>query len=283
MNAPGASHKCTEEKGALLSSSMSGISIHGRRYDAKIITSILDESFGDEMMYLNQGRERITNGPVIRENDYKGLSQLSVSLTLYISFAENFSKLTEIDNTPTIRDIILRLDNAMRTCWNAYWTGERVNCTQRIKDVLQFVKRETKRVANDIVLHAGCDTTFQGLYGEEPDSHRDVRGGEPSTSSMKRDTKQLSGLRGHETCLTNKARPYVKYGRDGADSAKCRLCGESHTHPLCTLILSMPVDHRKKVMRTQGRCFLYLQDNHLVKDCRARFCDIKDCRGRHSR
>ncbi|XP_045123675.1 LOW QUALITY PROTEIN: uncharacterized protein LOC123511683 [Portunus trituberculatus] len=249
----------------------------------KMALEILDERFGDKNMYLNQSREMIINGPAIRETDYKALSQLCARLTSYISSAENFGKLTEIDNTSTIRDILLRLDSAMRIRWNAHWTGKRANRTQRIKDVLQFVK-ETKRVEIDIVLRGKSDTEFQRLHRREPDS-TEMRGGpskSPSTFSMKRDTKRLAKPQGSEMYLTNQTRPYVKYGRENAGSDKCRLCGESHTLPLCTTFRSLPVHHRKKVVRAQGRCFMCLQGNHLVKDCRVRPCDIKDCKGRHS-
>ncbi|MPC34330.1 hypothetical protein E2C01_027715 [Portunus trituberculatus] len=57
--------------------------------------------------------------------------------------------------------------SAIHKLTHLYWTGERANCTQRIKDVQQFVKRETKRVVNYIVLNARRNTTFRGLYGDQ--------------------------------------------------------------------------------------------------------------------
>ncbi|XP_063844740.1 uncharacterized protein LOC135091225 [Scylla paramamosain] len=76
----------------------------------KVALRILDERFGDERMYMNQTREAVMGGLTIGENDFQALSTLCGRLTSYISFTENLGKLHEVDNTPTMRDILLRLD-----------------------------------------------------------------------------------------------------------------------------------------------------------------------------
>ncbi len=90
-------------------------------------------------------REAVMGGPTIGENDFQALFTLCGRLTSYISFAENLGKLHEVDNTPTMRDILLRLDEPMQARWTARWTGKRSKCTQHIKDLLHFLENETKR------------------------------------------------------------------------------------------------------------------------------------------
>ncbi len=58
-------------------------------------------------------REAVMGGPTIGENDFQALSTLCGRLTSYI-FTENLGKLHEVDNTPTMRDILLRLDEPCR-------------------------------------------------------------------------------------------------------------------------------------------------------------------------
>lgn len=107
----------------------------------QVALETLDERFGDE--YMNQMMERLVRGPTIGENDYQALSRMCAQLTAYITLSENMGKLADINNKPTIRDILLRLDDAMRTRWCARWTGRRAKATQHIKEGDQAGRKQS--------------------------------------------------------------------------------------------------------------------------------------------
>lgn len=112
--------------------------------------TILDKRIGD--MCMDQSRGKFIREPEMGEHDYQAFSAICAQLMPFILFAENIGKLSEIDNRPTIRDIILRLDDAMQGRWNAYRTGKRDERTSHTKSVLKFLERELKRVENEFVL-----------------------------------------------------------------------------------------------------------------------------------
>lgn len=87
--------------------------------------TILDKRIGD--MCMDQSRGKLIRGPEMGEHDYQAFSAICAQLMPFILFAENIGKLSEIDNRPTIRDIILRLDDAMQGRWDAYRAGKKVN------------------------------------------------------------------------------------------------------------------------------------------------------------
>ncbi|XP_050709450.1 uncharacterized protein LOC126994206 [Eriocheir sinensis] len=236
---------------------------------------ILDERFGDERVYMHHARERLIRGPTISENDYQALSQMCSQLTSYISFAENIGQLSDIDNTPTIRDILLRLDRAMQTRWNSRWTGKRGSRPQRITDVLHFMKKETKRVENNLLLTERHGAELRKLSGGETDNGKEAADKQGKASGARREAKVPVFVTQGST------RGRMEGGRFGNDG--CRLCGDLHALSSCTIFRLIPVEHRKRVVRAQGKCFLCLRDSHLVRDCRAQLCEIENCRGRHSK
>lgn len=249
---------------------------------------ILDDHFGDERTYMDQSRERILTGPTIGEHDYQALTQLYAQLTALLSFAKNMGYLNEVDNTPTIRDIMLRLDDAMQTRWNTYWSGKKGKRSQRVKDVLKFVKKETKRIESARRLKKKYNTETRKTHGREQERREETPGNYRRTQSYEEKHQSRSQFkpRAREVCLTTQTRPYVKPAGPGGsryDANKCRLCGSGHSLYMCPLFRSLSVEHRRSIVRTQGRCFNCLGDTHLVKDCKARPCDIDNCKGWHSR
>ncbi|XP_047500211.1 uncharacterized protein LOC125046476 [Penaeus chinensis] len=209
----------------------------------KVALKILDKRFGDENTYMNQSREKLIRGPKIRENDYRALSIMCGQLTSFISFAENLDKLIEIDNQPTIRDIVLRLDDAMKNRWNAYWTGKGGGHTKHIKDVLRFLERETKRVENELVLNETYNSETQRLYTGTQETRREAT----STSGMKRDHKYPNKPYSREVSLITQSEPSTRFSGGRGVTDRCRLCGENHMLPLCEVFKLLPVEHRRKI------------------------------------
>lgn len=97
------------------------------------------------------------------------------------------------------------------------------------------------------------------------------------------EAKPSAKSRVHDVMLTSQDRAQGRFESGRVSGDKCRLCGEGHTLPSCPTFRLLPVDHRKRIVKAQGKCFMCLRDNHLVRDCRARPCDIENCNGRHSR
>ncbi|XP_063849463.1 uncharacterized protein LOC135093828 [Scylla paramamosain] len=238
---------------------------------------------------MNQLRERILTGPTIGENDYQALTQLYAQLTALISFAENLGYLNKIDNTPTIRDFMLKLDDAMQDRWITYWLGKKGKYNQHVKDVLKFVKKETKRIENAHILREKYNTETRKAHGREQESREDIAENykrRACSYGEKHDPKSQLRPRALEVSLTTQTRPYMRPAGPGGSryyANKCRLCGPSHPLHMCALFRSLSIEHRKSIVRTQGRCFNCLGDNHLVKDCKARPCDIDNCKRWHSR
>ncbi|GFY46040.1 uncharacterized protein TNIN_17911, partial [Trichonephila inaurata madagascariensis] len=59
----------------------------------------------------------------------------------------------------------------------------------------------------------------------------------------------------------------------------CIFCKSTHNSEQC---LSVSIDDKKDILRKQARCFLCLQKNHRIKDCKKKeFCDI--CNHKHNR
>lgn len=111
---------------------------------AEALETLDGRFFGDETVYVSHLGESLVRGPTISENDYRALLQTSVELKSCVYLAESIDSLPEIDYTPIIRDILLRLDAAMRAQGRSVG-GKRGDCPQHIKDVLHFLKKETKR------------------------------------------------------------------------------------------------------------------------------------------
>ena len=248
----------------------------------KVALETLDERLGDERRYMNHSRELVIRGPKIGENDFQALSTLCAKLTSFISFAEHLGKLSEIDNPPTIRDVMRRLDDAMQNRWNAIWTGKRGKRTPSIKDVLKFVKKETERVENNMVLketHSMITQRSSGLEREAREETSRQRG----VAAARQDSKPMTKPPNRDISLTTQPRPNVRFRDNQVSRGKCRLCNGNHNLPSCETFRSLSIEHRRRVVRAQGRCFMCLSDNHLAKDCRARLCDVNNCNGRHSR
>ncbi|GFY40822.1 reverse transcriptase domain-containing protein [Trichonephila inaurata madagascariensis] len=59
----------------------------------------------------------------------------------------------------------------------------------------------------------------------------------------------------------------------------CIFCKSTHNSEQC---LSVSIDDKKDILHKQARCFLCLQKNHRIKDCKKKqFCDI--CNHKHNR
>ena len=69
-------------------------------------------------------------------------------------------------------------------------------------------------------------------------------------------------------------------GSSGANSAgiTCTYCGKGHTSATCGTVTD--VSARKEVLRKEGRCYVCLRKNHVVRECRSTL-SCKKCRGRH--
>ena len=56
-------------------------------------------------------------------------------------------------------------------------------------------------------------------------------------------------------------------------------CGlEGHAPTNCKTIVS--IDEHKRVIRSSGRCFVYLRHGHIGRDCRSSF-KCTNCKGQH--
>ena len=272
-------NNCDGEMQALIAHCMTLPAYRG----LQVALEILDDHFGDDKTYMHQTMQRIIDGPTIGENDYRLLTQLRAQLTSLISFAENQGYIQEIDNSPTIREVMLKLDDAMQARWTVYWAGKKSNRSQHIQDVLQFVKKETRRIEHTRLLKKKQVTEPRKVHGKGPESQGDTsesyrRGPQGYKSQFK--------TRSREVSLATQTRPYMKPAGTGVgryDASKCRLCGSNHALQGCAIFRSLPAHHRKTIVWTQGRCFKCLSDTHLVKDCRARSCDIDNCNEGHSR
>ncbi|KAK8391188.1 hypothetical protein O3P69_017091 [Scylla paramamosain] len=162
-------------------------------------------------------------------------------------------------------------------------------CSQHIKDILTFVKRETKRIENARILRKKYNTEIRKTHGRKQESREDIvenYKGRAHSYGEKHDPKSQLSPRAWEVSLTTQTRPYMRPAGPGGSryyANKCRLCGSNHPLHMCALSRSLSIEHRRSIVRTQGRCFNCLGDNHLVKDCKARPCDIDNCKGWYSR
>ncbi|XP_045122633.1 uncharacterized protein LOC123511084 [Portunus trituberculatus] len=92
---------------------------------------------------------------------------------------------------------------------------------------------------------------------------------------MKREQRHHIRQQVRETSMATHTESHTGYGES--------LCGDNHGLLACSTFRLLPVEHRRRVVKAQGRCFICLKNSHLAKNCKARSCDINDCNGKHSR
>ncbi|KAK8378966.1 hypothetical protein O3P69_009593 [Scylla paramamosain] len=184
----------------------------------ELALEILDKNLGDVRRYMSTTREMIVTGPLIKENDQHGLSLLSTQLMSFISFAENLDRLQEIDNPTMINDVLLRLDDMMQSCWCTYWTEERKDKAQHIKDLLIFLAKEWDRVENKPLVMSQAS----------------------SDSSAAKESRKARVQR-REVALTPQVGRSMKPSEEGA-SERCCLCrGLSFSDCLCSIPVNAAV------------------------------------------
>ncbi|XP_060596965.1 uncharacterized protein LOC132750912 [Ruditapes philippinarum] len=226
--------------------------------------SILESRYGKPHLVARSHVEKLINGNSIRNNDIKGLMNLSLDMEKCQINLSQVGFMSDLNNTENLRKIVRRLPFNIRSKW-----VERASrlIEQGIEpsfdDLLTFVK-ERATVANTMYGH--------DLHYES----KSVQVRKPQMTSPPREK--------FVTLSTSSSNKFLGNGLPQKRSAclSCVYCREGHKLIDCPKFKLIDLKEKLNVVRMHKMCENCLNFKHSAKFCRKNsLCEVSGCKEKH--
>jgi hypothetical protein len=226
--------------------------------------SILHEMFGQTHIVPATHIDRVTKGPIIRENESERLMQLARDLE---NCGMNLNKLgyqADINSRHNISAIVLRLPRYLRSEW------AKETSKLREKNIEPDFAELTKFVVNKAKL---ANTEYGRFVNVKVDSEK---------SKFRFSSRTQRSVSAYQVSKTpDKDQPDEK--RNITNRMKCVCCGkDGHSLEKCYKFQDKSYDERRKFVLEKGLCNLCLAEGHFANKCqRGHKCIVPGCGKRH--
>jgi hypothetical protein len=226
--------------------------------------SILHEMFGQTHIVAASHIDRVTKGPIIRENENDKLMQLARDVE---NCGMNLSKLgyqADINSRHNISAIVLRLPKYLRS----EWAKEANNLRER--NIEPDFAALTKFIVNKAKL---ANTEYGRLVNIRIDGER---------NKPRPHGRQQRNVANYQV-TNDPSNKEQEDQRNELSRLKCSFCSKSgHSLEKCFKFQEKSYAERKKFVSEKGLCNLCLLKGHFANSCkRGRRCFIAGCGKRH--
>lgn len=230
---------------------------------------LLEERFGNKFLVSESWVTKITEGPVISNQDNEGLREFADNLRCCVNTLEAMGNLVEVNSQKVLVKIVERMPLYLQTRWRKEVRNIRKNKDRMpdVADLLAFVEDAAEEL-NDPV------------YGK-----LSVRGNQkPTTGVYVKGNLNNTKRRLHSTSFLAGSFQQGTSSSSEGDNRKCPLCSGSHLLYKCDEFAKQDLDKRLKTVKERGLCFNCLTGKHVASKCRYTWtCTIPGCGKKHHR
>ncbi|GFW72419.1 reverse transcriptase domain-containing protein [Trichonephila clavipes] len=246
---------------------VNGFALSDDNYDNALI--LLKEIFGREGIVVNAHMSKLLNlYPVKDSNNVIGLRKLYDICKIQIRSLESLN-VTSGMYGHLLQPILLKLlPEDLVLDFNRKQLGKKEESTFDVMELLQFLKIEIecRESAN---LLSGSKGERKKLIPHNS-KHMQIVSGDNQNISRSRQNKNHIPLNSNSSRTFEYFTPVIE--------KKCIYCdSDKHGSELCD---DLSVDEKKEILRKQGRCFLCLEKNHRIRDCKKK--EMCKCNKKHN-
>ncbi|GFS86569.1 uncharacterized protein TNCV_903271 [Trichonephila clavipes] len=232
-----------------------GFALSDDNYDNALI--LLKERFGREGIVVNAHMSKLLNlYPVKDSNNVIGLRKLYDICKIQIRSLESLN-VTSGMYGHLLQPILLKLlPEDLVLDFNRKQLGKIEESSFDVMELLQFLKIEIE-----------CRESANLLSGSKGERKKFIPHNSKHMQIVSGDNQNISRSRqnkNHIPLNSNSSRTFEYF--TPVIEKKCIYCdSDKHGSELCD---DLSVDEKKEILRKQGRCFLCLEKNHRIRDCK---------------
>ena len=214
--------------------------LYGRQgYDKA--RQLLYQRYGKPYKIAQAYIEKLVDGPPIKPNDAKALTELALCMTKCQLNLSEIGYNSDINNVANIRKIAARLPYNLRLKWaeRAFSISNRENCEPNFDDLTQFVDMRAQMAAS--------------VYGED----------------LLEDRKSEKPQRWQNNSRRPRNAHAASTEVQERKAKKCKACeGDCRFLAYCPKFETLPITKRHDVTQDSRSCFNCLKPGHGVRECR---------------
>ena len=210
-------------------------------YDATVAyykaMELLEYEFGNEYKISSAYIQKLNNWPVVKNDDIKGLEELSMFLCEVRHYCECMSVRNQLQSPQEIMNIVLKLPYRMRERWRRKCHDLQMNFREvGFRDLVEYVQLELSVIKQPMFGNINDPTTKK------------------SSAPLQSRTKKILA-----TPTTDSPNKY------------CYYCKKTdHYISSCNFFEKLKFDKKSEFIRKAGLCYGCLRSRHMSKDCKSR-------------
>ncbi|XP_064639787.1 uncharacterized protein LOC135495255 [Lineus longissimus] len=245
--------------------------------------SLLQERFGSNYVIAEAWISKVTEGPVIKPSDHRGLQDYADELQSCQQTLEAMGRIAEVDTQRSMVRLVDRLPFWLQQRWRkrAVDTLEATGAYPRITDLIMFTAKAA-REANDPMFGikasgaktgAGGNSGSGHSQGDRNDRNRNRGKGTSFNTAMSQSVSDVQATRQTKSSTSSGGAP---------GGALCPMCAGSHSLFGCQKFKDAKPEDRLKFTRGKRLCDNCLKGGHFAGDCRVeRRCTV--CNKKHTK
>ena len=205
--------------------------------------------FGQRASVAQSHLEKVTRGKEITDEDFVGLLKLYYNISDCLLTLSRLGYYSDLLSTDVLRQTIRRLPQYLQNKW----------CERSY---------HIRRTEEPTLVH--LESWLQDRIMAKKD---------PYVSSLKSSWEDHKSSKKGNYATGSTPASDEEHKRD--ETAVCIICSKGHFIFKCDTYLKMKPKKRLEFVRVNKLCFNCLRDDHVVRNCKSRYCYITDCGRRH--
>ena len=220
-----------------------GLSLTESNYEIAI--ELLQQRFGDKQVIISSHMDSLLKLPQLRSStDTKGLRRLYDQIEAHVRGLKSLDVPDTEYGALLLPILIGKIPDEIRILLGRKMTGETWNLNTLLENFREELENRER-----------CEG-IQALSFRDGRNFNEQRGGRKYSNT-----------------------PFTAAAlMTGKTTINCSFCQKEHTSASCFVVTD--IEARKQILRKQGRCFVCLKRNHIVRDCESRYI-CKYCSGKH--
>ncbi|GFY72540.1 reverse transcriptase domain-containing protein [Trichonephila inaurata madagascariensis] len=248
---------------------VNGFSLSEENYEKAL--KLLKQRFGREELVINAHMSKLLNlYPIQDSNNVVGLRKLYDTCEVQIRSLDSLNVTSGMYGHLLYPILIKLIPEELSLAFNRKRLEKDSQNEFDVMELLNFLKIEIECRESVLFQNSKVERkkNFNNYYSVPKPQHS-------FTNSGKLRESHRDYGRSYNSPIVSKTVEYLVPITEN----NCIFCKSTHNSEQC---LSVSIDDKKDILRKQARCFLCLQKNHRIKDCKKKeFCDI--CNHKHNR